>query len=89
MANSKQAKKRIRQNSRNKIRNVSIESSIKTLLKNMKRIISLKQSENMQEEFNKMQSILDHYSCKGLIHKNKVSRYKSRLGTRVNQILHP
>ncbi len=86
MAKIKSSKKRILINKlRNKI-NKSKKSIIKTYIKKLKFYIYKKKKIKSIKIFSKLQSILDKFSCKGYIHINKISRYKSNLFKLINKI---
>ncbi len=79
MANLKSSKKRILVNKfRNKI-NRTKKSIIKTYIKKIKKLILNKNIKEAKKIYFLLQSILDKFSSKRYIHKNKASRYKSRL----------
>jgi small subunit ribosomal protein S20 len=42
--------------------------------------------EQAQEAYNAMQKVVDRYADKGLIHKNKAARHKSRLSARIKAL---
>ncbi len=79
MVNKKSSKKRILVNKkRNKINNIK-KSIIKTYIKKFKFYIEKKNKNKSIKIYRILQSKLDKFSCKGFIHINKTSRYKSNL----------
>ncbi len=86
MVNKKSAKKRIITNkNRNKINKIK-KSIIKTYIKKIKVYISKKNKLKSIKIYRILQSILDRFSCKGFIHINKISRYKSNLSKLINNL---
>ncbi len=86
MANSKQAKKRILQSERNRVHNVARRSMMRTFLKKTAYAIEKGDVEAAKENFAKAMPLLDRYAAKGLIHKNKAARHKSRLTAKIKAL---
>jgi len=86
LANSAQAKKRARQAERNRQRNVSQRSSMRTAIKKMLQSIENGDATQAQAEYKNVTSIIDGATSKGLIHKNKAARHKSRLNAKVKAL---
>ncbi len=83
MANYKSAKKRILVAERNRRRNVMIKSRVRTALK--KALRGLQEGSEQLETLTKHAvSQLDKAQNKGVLHKNTVARYKSRLLKKVH-----
>ncbi|WP_343183642.1 30S ribosomal protein S20 [Buchnera aphidicola] len=87
MANIKSSKKNIITSNNKKKENNKKRSIIKTYIKKVLFFISSKNFEKSMFFFNKMQSILDKYSVKGIIHKNKAARFKSSLYAKIKNII--
>ncbi len=86
MVNIKSSKKRILINKfRNKINKIK-KSKLKTYIKKVKFFINKKDKKLALKNFFILQSLLDRYSVKNVIHVNKSSRYKSRLLKSINNI---
>ncbi|PWY54139.1 30S ribosomal protein S20 [Legionella qingyii] len=83
MANIKSAIKRARQNVKLRQHNASARSMFRTYIKNVIKAVESGDKEAAQAAFTKAQPIIDKAACKGLIHKNKAARIKSRLVARV------
>ena len=79
MANTPQAKKRARQNDKTRAQNASQRSTMRTYLKRVIKAIAEGKSELALTEYRLMSSMVDKMVNKGLIHKNKAARHKSRL----------
>ena len=86
MANTIQAKKRIRQNDKRRLLNSSQKSSMRTYLKRVLTAISNKNLELAKSELSLASSVLDKLANKGLIHKNKANRHKSRLCLKIKAL---
>ncbi len=83
MANTAQAKKRARQAEKNRIRNTSQRSNMRTFIKKLMVAIDAGDKGKAQTAFTTVAAKIDAAVTKGLIHKNKAARNKSRLNTRV------
>ncbi|MBA2657085.1 MAG: 30S ribosomal protein S20 [Tatlockia sp.] len=83
MANIKSAIKRARQNVKLREHNTSARSMFRTYVKNVLKAVEAGDPELAKAAFAKAQPIIDKAASKGLIHKNKASRLKSRLSARV------
>ena len=86
MANSKQAKKRAVQSEKRRQNNASRRSMMRTLLKKVLSAIEAGDKEVATKELAAATPILDRYATKGLIHKNKAARSKSRLNAAVKAL---
>lgn len=83
MANIKSAIKRARQNITIRARNTSARSMYRTFIKNVLKAVEAGDKTLAQTAYAKAQPIIDKAAGKGLIHKNKAARIKSRLSARV------
>tara|TARA_R110001583_G_scaffold1152_16_gene9593 strand:- start:1467 stop:1727 length:261 start_codon:yes stop_codon:yes gene_type:complete len=86
LANSKQAKKRAVQSEKRRQNNASRRSMMRTLLKKVITAIEAGDKEVATKELAAATPILDRYASKGLIHKNKAARSKSRLNAAVKAL---
>ena len=86
MANTLQAKKRIRQNTKKRLHNNSQRSTMRTHLKRVIAAIENKNKVLANTELSLVSSVLDKLVHKGLIHKNKANRHKSRLCLQVKAL---
>lgn len=82
----KQAEKRARQEIKRNFRNKSRLHQMRTQLKKVGKAIEVRNIENSASEFKLATKILDILAAKGIIHKNKASRHKSRLATQINTL---
>ncbi|CAL4319405.1 30S ribosomal protein S20 [Buchnera aphidicola (Chaitophorus sp. 3695)] len=86
MANLKSSKKSIFSSIKRKISNNRNRSVIKTYVKKVLSYIMINDFNKSMSAFNKMQSLVDRYSIKKIIHKNKAARYKSNLLKKIRNI---
>ena len=86
MANSAQARKRARQAESSRQRNSSQRSMLRTHIKNVIKAIATGDKEAAQSAYNKAVPVIDKSAGKGLIHKNKAARHKSRLAQHVRAL---
>ena len=83
MANIKSAIKRARQNVKLRQHNASARSMLRTYIKNVLKAVIAGDLEIARAAYAKAQPIIDKAANKGLVHKNKAARIKSRLAARV------
>ncbi len=86
MAHTLSAKKRVRQNIRRNQRNSAKRSTMRTAIKKTVTAIESGDKAQAQAALDSVSSILDRYSHKGLIHRNKAARHKSRLNAKVKAL---
>lgn len=86
MANTAQAKKRARQAEKSRIRNAGQRSNLRTFIKKVIVAVNTGDKEKAQAAFQTAVSVIDSAVTKGLIHKNKAARNKSRLNDKVRAL---
>ena len=86
MANSPQARKRAHQAENRRQRNASQRSEMRTYLKKVVKAIDAKDKEGAQAAYAKAAATVDSAATKGLIHKNKAARHKSRLNAQIKAL---
>jgi len=84
VANTPQAKKRARQNDAARMHNASLRSMVRTYLKRVVAAIETGDVEAAKKAYAEAIPVLDRIADKGIIHKNKASRHKSRLNARIH-----
>ena len=84
MANTAQSKKRARQAEIHRQRNTGYRAMFRTTLKKVLSAITAGNKDEATTAYNAAVSVIDKTTNKGLIHKNKAARYKSRLNTRIH-----
>lgn len=87
MANIKSSKKHIIISEKRRKNNASKKSMIKTFIKRVLGAIKLGNQKKAREEFLIMQPIIDRFSNKGIIHKNKAARHKSILNEKIKKMI--
>ena len=83
MANTAQARKRVRQAEKSRQRNASQRSMMRTMVKRVFSAIASGDKTAAETAYKEAVPVLDHMARKGLIHKNKAARYKSRFNAQV------
>lgn len=86
MANSPQARKRARQNDKRRIHNHGLRSSMRTAVKKVLRAVRAGDRDAATAAFQRAVPVVDRVAGKGLIHKNRAARYKSRLNNRIRAL---
>ena len=83
MAHSLSAKKRVRQNIKRREHNRQMRSRLRTSLKAIRASLDAKDLDGARTALNATVSLVDKMASKGIIHRNKAGRYKSRLSARL------
>lgn len=83
MANNASAKKRIRQNEKNRARNVALRSRVRTFIKKTLKAIASGDKAAAQAAYKEAQPVIDSMVNKGILHKNTAARAKSRLNSNI------
>ena len=86
MANSKSAKKRIRQNAKRRERNKKVRTKMRTHVKQLEKALEAGDLEKAEQLFPNAESQLDRAVSKGIIPKNRAARKTGRLARRLNQL---
>lgn len=86
MANIASAKKRAIQSEKHRLHNASLRSRLRTYMKKVILAVDAGNLEEAQAAFRAAVPIIDSSVNKGLIHKNKAARSKSRLNARVKAL---
>lgn len=86
MANTAQAKKRVRQNNKKRLHNAAMRSAMRTSVKKIRSSIELRDLDLTNKQLPEVFSILDNYARKGLLSKNKASRLKSRISIKAKTL---
>ena len=86
MANTAQAKKRIRQNLKHYTHNKAMRSKMRTLIKNAVKLIQDGQLEGAKTACHLAMQNIDRLTGKGLVHRNAGARLKSRLNTKLKNL---
>ena len=86
MANSPQAKKRARQAEKRRSQNASQRSLVRTVIKKVNAAVIAGNAEEAKTAYDNAVPVIDRMADKGIIHKNKAARHKSRLNTQVKAL---
>ena len=79
-------RKRARQNIKLNAAHTSLRSKYRTVIKNVEKAVAAGEKDKAVELFSKMQGVVDSIADKGIFHKNKAARDKSRLYARVKAL---
>jgi small subunit ribosomal protein S20 len=82
VANSPSAKKRAKQAEKRR----SLRSMVRTYIKNVVKAIDTKDAEKAQAAYVLAVPVIDRMADKGIIHKNKAARHKSRLNGHIKAL---
>ena len=86
MANTPQARKRVRQAVKARTRNAAQKSNFRSSIKKVLKSLAEKNMDQSNANFKEAMSIMDKFVIKGLIHKNKAARHKSRLNKHIQKL---
>ena len=86
MANVKNAKKKIKQIIKTTKANEQLKSTVKNAIKRTDKAILSGDKEKAEKSLRLAIKSLDNAKSKGLVHRNKVDREKSRLTLKVNKM---
>ena len=86
MANSAQARKRARQAVKQNAHNASLRSTLRTAIKKVRKAVEAGDKAAAQKQFQESQSIIDRLADKKVVHKNLISRTKSRLSASIKAL---
>ncbi len=83
MANTAQAKKRARQSEKSRQLNTSHRSMMRTSIKKVVHAIDKGDKTAAEAAYKAAVPIIDNMARKGIIHKNKAARHKSRMNQHI------
>ena len=86
MANTKQAAKRAKKAIKQRSANVSLRTTLRTAIKKVQKAIAGGDHAAAEKALRAESSTLDRIAGKGIIHKNKAARHKSRLAHQVKAL---
>ena len=78
--------KRVRQDAKLNAANTALRSKFRTVIKNVQKAVIAGEKEKASQLFQHAQSVIDSVADKGLFHKNKAARHKSRLSAKVKAL---
>jgi small subunit ribosomal protein S20 len=83
MANTKSARKRARQAIERRDHNMSLRTSVRTAIKNVKKAVAAGNKDAAAKALRDSQHTIDRIVGKGILHRNAGDRHKSRLAQAV------
>ena len=86
MANSLSARKRARQSEKHRLRNASQRSRVRTSIKNVLAAIEAGDKTAAEAAFKAAVPAIDRSVSKGLMHRNKAARHKSRMNKHIRAL---
>lgn len=86
MANSAQSKKRARQAVKRRAHTASLRSMVRTYIKKVVAAIASGDGEAAKKAYADAVPVIDRMADKGIIHKNKAARHKSRLNAQIKAL---
>ena len=86
MANSAQARKRARQADSHRAANVALASRYRTFVKKVVKLIEKGDREQAMQSYKEAIPVIDSAVTRGLIHRNKAARQKSRLNAQIKSL---
>ena len=79
-------RKRVRQDVNLNAANTALRSKFRTVIKNVQKDVAAGDKGKSAEVFKSAQSVIDSVADKGIFHKNKAARHKSRLAAKVKAL---
>jgi small subunit ribosomal protein S20 len=78
--------KRARQDVKLNAANTALRSQFRTVIKNVQKAVVLGDKTKAAELFKTAQNVIDSVADKGIFHKNKAARHKSRLSAKIKAL---
>ena len=79
-------RKRVRQDTKINAANTSLRSRFRTVVKNVQKAVLTGDKAKATDLYKSAQSVIDSIADKGLFHKNKAARHKSRLSAKLKAL---
>ena len=79
-------RKRVRQDVKLNAANTALRSKFRTVIKNVQKAVLTGDKAKATELYATAQSVIDSVADKGLFHKNKAARHKSRLSAKIKAL---
>jgi small subunit ribosomal protein S20 len=86
LANTKSAEKRAHQATKRRARNMAQRSEVRSAIKSVVTAVEAGGKEVAAAALKKATPVIDAMARKGLIHKNKAARHKSRLNAQIKAL---
>ena len=81
--------KRVRQDVKLNAANTALRSKFRTVIKNVQKALVAGDKAKAVELYKTAQPVIDSVADKGLFHKNKAARHKSRLSAKIKSLAAP
>lgn len=78
--------KRVRQDVKLNAANTALRSKFRTVIKNVQKAVLAGDKDKAADLFKAAEKVIDSVADKGLFHKNKAARHKSRLSAKVKSL---
>jgi len=86
MANSKQAAKRARKSSQQRLANMSLRTTLRSAIKKVQKAIGTGDAKAGAAALAAESATIDRMAARKIIHRNKAARHKSRLSARIKAL---
>ena len=86
MPRHKSAEKRVRQETKRRLRNRANRSNLRTEIRRLREAIASGDAAKARELYSPTAALIDRSIQKGVLHANTAARYKSRLALSVNRL---
>jgi small subunit ribosomal protein S20 len=86
MANIASARKRARQAEKRRAHNMSLRTSVRSAIKNVKKAIVAGDKSAAERALQQSQGVIDRIASKGVLHRNAANRHKSRLSRAIKAL---
>jgi small subunit ribosomal protein S20 len=79
-------RKRVRQDVKLNAANTALRSKFRSVVKNVQKAVASGDKGKASELYKSAQAVIDSVADKGLFHKNKAARHKSRLSAKIKSL---
>ena len=86
MANIASARKRARQAEKRRTHNMSLRTTVRSAIKNVKKAIAARDKPAAERALQQSQGVIDRIAAKGVLHRNAANRSKSRLSRAIKAL---
>ena len=86
MANIASARKRARQAEKRRTHNMSLRTTVRSAIKNVKKAIATGDKSAAERALQQSQGVIDRIASKGVLHRNAANRSKSRLARAIKAL---
>ena len=79
-------RKRVRQDVKLNAANTALRSKFRTVVKNVQKAVATGDKSKAADLYKTAQAVIDSVADKGIFHKNKAARHKSRLSAKIKSL---